>query len=74
VGASGARRKNALGALLLIAIASGVLLMPACNAAKSLGTNGNTPKNTYTFTLTGADANGAAPSTTTSTTVTVTVN
>jgi hypothetical protein len=74
VGASGARRKNALGALLLIAIASGVLMMPACSAAKSLGSNGNTPKNTYTFTLTGADANGAAPSTTTSTTVTLTVN
>jgi hypothetical protein len=74
VGATGGRRRTALGALLLMAIAGGVLLMPACSAARSLGTNGNTPKDTYTFTLTGADTKGAAPGTTTSTTVTLTVD
>ena len=73
VGATGARRKNPLGALLLMAVASGLLLLPACNAARSLGSNGNTPSNTYTFTLAGADVNGAAPSNTTATTVTLTV-
>jgi hypothetical protein len=83
VGATGARRKTALGALLLMAIAGNLLLLPACSAARSLGTNGNTPNNTYTFTLTGADQNGAAPGGTTTcttgvtcaaTTVTLTVN
>jgi hypothetical protein len=72
VGATGARRKTALGVLLLMAVASSLLLMPACGAARSLGTNGNTPNNTYTFTLTGADANGAAPSGTTTCTTGVT--
>jgi hypothetical protein len=71
-GASGSRRRSVLAALLLIAIASSVLLMPACSAARSLGTNGNTPHNTYTFTLTGADANGAAPGGTTTCTTGVT--
>jgi hypothetical protein len=62
VGATGTRRKNLLGALLLVAVASGFLLMPACNSATTLGTNGNTPNNTYVFTLTGTDQNGAVPS------------
>jgi hypothetical protein len=73
--AAGNRRKTALGALLLMALASSVLLMPSCNSTSNLGTNGDTPKNTYTFTLTGVDQNGAAPSSgTTPTTVTLTVN
>ncbi len=75
VGATGVRRKNALGAILLMAVASALLLIPACNAARSTGSNGSvTPSDTYTFTLTGADQNGAAPSNTTATTVTLTVN
>jgi hypothetical protein len=66
VGAGGVRRKNALGTLLLMAVACGLLLLPACNATKSTtsSTSGVTPNNTYTFTLTGADQNGAAPANT----------
>ncbi len=63
-GATGTRRKNLLGALLLIAVAGGLLLMPACGSrtATNSPTGVSTPKNTYTFTLTGVDQNGAAPS------------
>jgi hypothetical protein len=62
-GATGIRGKNLLGALLLMAVAGGLLLMPACNSNPTTNSpNGEvTPKNTYTFTLTGADQNGAAP-------------
>jgi hypothetical protein len=78
VGATGARRKNLLGALLLLAVTGGLLLMPACGGPSSTNApNGEiTPKNTYTFALTGADLNGAAPSNSTSSpaTVTLTVN
>ena len=78
VGFSGARRKNLLGALLLVAIAGGLLLVPACGSNRATNSpNGEiTPKNTYTFTLTGADQTGAAPSNATSSqaTVTLTVN
>ena len=72
VGARGARRKTALGALLLMAVGGGLLLMPACSAAKSTTTT-VTPSTTYTITLTGADANGVGPSSTTATTVSLTV-
>ena len=78
VGLSGARRKNLLGALLLIAMAGGLFLVPACGSNRATNSpNGEiTPKNTYTFTLTGADQTGAAPSnaTTSQATVTLTVN
>jgi hypothetical protein len=64
VGATGRSRKNFLGALLLLAIGVGVLLMPACNSTTTTNSpNGEvTPNNTYTFTLTAADENGAGPS------------
>jgi hypothetical protein len=75
-GATGARRKHALGALLLMVIAGTLLLMPACgsNVATNSPNGEITPKNTYTFTLTGADQNGAAPATTTPATVMLVVN
>jgi hypothetical protein len=45
-----------------MAVAGGLLLMPACGSTRTNSPNGEiTPKNTYTFTLTGADQNGAAP-------------
>jgi len=47
-------------------IATGLLLMPACNTTTNNGTtapNGDvTPAETYTFTMTGVDQNGVAPS------------
>lgn len=70
---TGVRRKSVLGALLLMLIAAGLLMLPACGSTTTVGTNGNTPANTYTFTITGADETGAAPSTTTPSTVTLTV-
>jgi hypothetical protein len=80
IGASRGRKRNVLGLLLLMAMASGLLLMPACNGTNltsqttSTLNGAETPKNNYTFTLTGADENGAAPSTTTPATVMVAVN
>jgi hypothetical protein len=80
IGTSRGRKRNALGVLLLMAIASSLLLMPACNGTNltsqttSTLNGAETPKNNYTFTLTGTDENGAAPSTTTPTTVMVAVN
>jgi hypothetical protein len=80
IGASRGRKGNALGVLLLMTIAGGLLLMPACNGTNltsqtTTTLNGKeTPKNNYTFTLTGADENGAAPSTTSPTTVMMAVN
>jgi len=73
---TGTRRKNVMGALLLLVLASGLLFLPACGSSSSTNNSLTTPKNTYTFTLTGADENGAAPSNTTTNeaTVTVTVN
>jgi len=76
---TGAREKNLMGALLLMAVAAGVLLMPACGSQNlprliTNAPNGQvTPKNTYTFTLTGADQKGAAPSNATSSPATVTL-
>jgi hypothetical protein len=72
---TGARRKSTLGTLLLMLLAGGVLLMPACgSSSKSIGNV--TPAKTYVFTLTGADENGAAPSNTSTNqaTVSITVN
>jgi hypothetical protein len=63
VGATGTRRKTLLGALFLMCIAGGLLLMPACSSTNRTNSlNGEiTPKNTYVFTLTGVDQNGASP-------------
>jgi len=69
----GRRRNGALAALLLLVIGGGVLMLPACNSASKLGTNGDTPANTYTFTLSGADQNGAGPSNTTTNEATVSI-
>jgi hypothetical protein len=54
-------------------LAASILVLPACNSTSSLGTNGDTPADTYTFTITGADESGAPPGNTTTTTVTLTV-
>jgi hypothetical protein len=64
IGGTRNRRRNLMGMLSLIALASGILLMPACNGANNTNnpTGVTTPNNTYTFTLSGADENGAAPS------------
>lgn len=70
---TGTRRKGALGALLLMLVAASILVLPACNSTRNVGTNGNTPADTYTFTITGADESGAPPGNTTTTTVTLTV-
>ena len=65
LGAGGPRRRNFLGVLVLLGIAGGLLLVPACNT-NTLGSralNGQvTPNNAYTLTLSGADQNGAGPS------------
>lgn len=79
LGSAKGRGKKMWGWLLLMALAAGVLLMPACgNSTPSQTTsgvnNGTTPNNTYIFTLTGADANGLAPSNTSPTMVSLTVN
>ncbi len=75
LGKTGARGKSLLGALLIIAVAGGLLLMPACGSTYSVTNNAPngeiTPKNTYTFTLTGADQTGAAPSNATTSQATV---
>jgi hypothetical protein len=74
------KKRNALGLLLLMAIAVGLLLMPACNGTNltsqmtSTLNGAETPKNNYIFTLTGTDANGVAPGTTTPATVMMAVN
>jgi hypothetical protein len=64
VGANRSRRKKLMGIVLLVVLAAGLLLLPACGT--TVGTtalNGRvTPNNTYEFTLTGADETGAAPS------------
>ena len=75
VGANRTRGKNLLGVFLLVAIAGGLLLIPACSPTlRTNSPNGEiTPHNTYTFTLTGVDQNGAAPSNVTTSPATVTL-
>jgi hypothetical protein len=77
LGSTRDRGRKLLGWLLLMTLAAGVLLLPACGNSTPTQTttgvnNGTTPNNTYTFTVTGADANGLAPSNTLPT-VTLTV-
>ena len=76
-GTAGKRRSKFLGIFLLLAIACGLLLEPACGSNTPVQINPNinqvTPANTYMFTLTGADANGVGPSSTTSATVSLQV-
>ena len=74
-GARRSRRRKLMGLLLLTAVASGLLLMPACGSGNTTNnpTGQNTPTNTYTFTLTGADQNGVAPSNTSTSAATVTL-
>ena len=80
MGAFGAKscRRGPMGLLLLVGIAGGLLLTPACGSSSPTDspTGQTTPKNTYTFTLTGADENGAGPSnaSTAQATVSVTVD
>jgi hypothetical protein len=66
IGASGSRRKKTLGVMLLMLVAGGLLLMPACNSTTNNGStapNGDiTPDEKYTFTISAADQNGIAPS------------
>ncbi len=70
LGATGKRGARLMGVLLLVAIANGLLLLPACGSEPSnTAVNQITPDNTYTFTLSGADINGAAPSSTLTATV-----
>jgi hypothetical protein len=68
LGKTGTRGKSLVGVFLIVAVAGGLLLMPACGSTYSVTNNAPngeiTPKNTYTFTLTGADQTGAAPSNT----------
>jgi hypothetical protein len=77
VGASAnrTRAKRLLWPLLLLAVAGGLLLTPACNSTPITNSvNGRiTPKNTYTFTVTGADQTGAPPSNVASSPQTVTL-
>jgi hypothetical protein len=75
----GKRRKTLPGFLLLMAVASGFLLLPSCSGQNRTSNNNIgyiTPKATYVFTLTGVDANGVSPSnaTTDQATVSLTVN
>lgn len=75
VSAAGGRTTKLMGLFLLIAIASGLLLLPACSSSTTTTTSNQiTPTDTYTFTLTGSDANGAGPSSITAATVTLQVN
>ncbi|HUO24251.1 MAG TPA: hypothetical protein VMU61_01215 [Candidatus Aquilonibacter sp.] len=76
----GNARAKALGGLLILTLAAGLLLLPSCgtntpttNTSNSSSSNGVTPKNAYTFTITGADGDGLVPSNT-APTVTLTVN
>jgi len=58
------RGSKLIGMFLLLALASALLLIPACGSSSKNTNNPSgqiTPKNSYTFTLTGADENGAAP-------------
>jgi hypothetical protein len=73
----GKRRLRLTGWLLLMLLASGLILLPACNTNYTNNPTGlTTPKNTYTFTLGATDekGNGPANSGTSAATVTLAVN
>ncbi len=71
---AGKRSTKLMGMLLLVAIATCVLMLPACSSSTTnSAVNQITPVNTYTFTLSGADAKGAGPSTATAATVSLQV-
>jgi hypothetical protein len=76
VRASGNHRRKLMGLLLLLTVAAGILLLPACNTT-TIGTtalNGQiTPDNSYVFTLSAADQNGSGPSNVTTDAATVTI-
>jgi len=65
VGVRANHRRKLLGILFLLAVAGGLLLLPACNTS-TIGTtavNGQvTPADSYTFSLSASDENGAEPS------------
>ena len=74
LGATGNHRRKLTGIFMLLAIASGLILMPACSSStRNTATNQITPTDTYTFTLSGADEHGAGPSSATPATVTLQV-
>ncbi|HZW96922.1 MAG TPA: hypothetical protein VFF64_28510 [Candidatus Eremiobacteraceae bacterium] len=74
IGATGNGRGKLMGILMLLAIASGLIFLPACSSSpKNTATNQITPTDTYTFTLSGADEHGAGPSTAIPATVTLQV-
>ena len=77
VGAGWSRkhRKKLMGLLSLIAIAAGLIFLPACGSTSTTSVNNaTTPVNSYTFTLTGTDKNGATPSNATTDEATVTLS
>jgi hypothetical protein len=73
-GTTGKRRRKFLGMFLLMAIAAGLFLLPACGGNSNNAANQITPNNTYTFTLTGSDQKGLGPSSTSTATVMLEVN
>ncbi len=74
LGAAGGRGRKVMGIFMLVAIASGLLLVPACGSSpRNTTVNQITPSNTYTFTLGGADAHGVGPSATPAATVSLQV-
>lgn len=72
-GATGKRNKKLLGIFLLIIMAAGLFLLPACGGNSNNAANQITPNNTYMFTLTGSDQKGLGPSSTSTATVTLEV-
>ena len=74
LGTNGGRSRRVMGIFILVVIASGLLLVPACGSSpRNTATNQITPNNTYTFTLGGADAHGVGPSSTPAATVSLQV-
>jgi hypothetical protein len=74
LGATEKCRRKLLGIFMLVAIAGGLIFLPACGSSnQNTAINQITPTNTYTFTLSGADEHGAGPSSATPATVTLQV-
>jgi hypothetical protein len=70
LGSGGKRSRKLLGIFMLITIAAGLFLLPACGPTNSNNAaNQITPNDTYTFTLTGSDQKGLGPSSTSTATV-----